>query len=171
MTALDRLIPAPAMVEIDHVELAAQPAQVWERVRRIDLAGSPLIRALFAARTLPSRLHGQHAELRLRLDDFVSSPEHPGFQILVDDPREIAIGAIGKVWHLDIPFVHVTNADAFAAFTEPDFVKVAWAIRVLREGEESTRVEVELRVEATDEETLGKFRRYFRVIGPGSRFI
>jgi len=52
MTALDRLIPAPAMVEIDHVVLAAQPAQVWERIRHADLAESPLIRALFAIRTL-----------------------------------------------------------------------------------------------------------------------
>jgi hypothetical protein len=173
MTALDRLIPAPAMVEIDHVVLAAQPAQVWERVRHADLASSPLIRALFAIRTLPSRWHGQRAEQpHFRLDDMVSSPERPAFQILVDDPpREIAAGAIGKVWHLDIPFVHVQNAEAFAAFAEPDFVKVAWAIRVLPEGEESTRVEVELRVEATDEDALVKFRRYFRVIGPGSRFI
>jgi hypothetical protein len=172
MTALDRLIPAPAMVEIDHVDLAAAPSRVWEAVRHLDLAGSPFIRALFAVRTLPGRLTGRPAELRLRLDDLVSSPEQPGFQILVDDPpREVAVGAIGKVWHLDIPFVHVNSADAFAAFAEPDFVKVAWAIRVLPEGEESARVECELRVEATDQEALKKFRRYFRVIGPASRFI
>ncbi len=59
MTALDRLIPAPAMVEIDHVVVAAQPAEVWKRVRHADLASSPLIRALFAIRTLPSRWHVQ----------------------------------------------------------------------------------------------------------------
>jgi hypothetical protein len=174
MTALDQLVPTPDMVEIDHVELAAQPAEVWERVRHVDLAGSPLIRSLFAVRTLPSRLHGhgQPAAQHLRLDDFVSSPDHPGFQILVDDPpRAIAVGAIGKVWHLDIPFVHVENADAFAAFAERDFVKVAWSVRVLHESEQITCVEVELRVGATDQEALEKFRRYFRVIGPASRFI
>jgi hypothetical protein len=172
MTALDRLIPTPAMVEIDHVEIAASPARVWEAVRHLDLASSPLVRALFTVRTLPSRWHGERAEMRLRLDDLVSSPEHPGFQVLAEDPsREIAVGAIGKVWHLDIPFVHVNDAASFAAFAEPDYAKVAWAIRVLPEGEESTRVEFELRVDATDAEALTKFRRYFRVIGPASRFM
>jgi hypothetical protein len=103
MTALDRLIPTPAMVEIDQVEVAAPLAPVWDAVRHLDLAGSPLVRALFAVRTLPSRWHGQREPLRLRLDDLVSSPEHPGFQVFADDPpREIAVAAIGKVWHLDI---------------------------------------------------------------------
>jgi hypothetical protein len=51
---------------------------------------------------LPSRLHGEReqSDLRLRLDDLVSSPDHPGFQILIEDPpREVSVGAIGKVWH------------------------------------------------------------------------
>jgi hypothetical protein len=130
------------------------------------------VRALFVVRTWPSRWHGQHAELRLRLDDLVSTPDHPGFQILAEDPpHEIAVGAIGKVWHLDIPFVHVADAEAFAAFAEPDYAKVAWAIRVLPEGEESARVELELRVDTTDGDALTKFRRYFLVIGPASRFL
>ncbi len=172
MTALDRLIPMPAMVEIDDVDLAAPAVRVWDAVRRLDLAGSPIVRALFAVRTIPSRLTTHAEPLRLRLDDLVSSPERPGFQILADNPPyEIAVGAIGKVWHLDIPFVHVDDAAAFAAFAEPDYAKVAWAIRVRREGEDSSRVEFELRVEATDQDALKKFRRYFRVIGPGSRFI
>ncbi len=172
MTALDRLVPMPAMVEIDYANLAATPDRVWDAVRHLDLAGSPIVRALFAVRTVPSRLTGHREPLRLRLDDLVSSPERPGFQILVDDPpHEIAVGAIGKVWHLDIPFVHIDDAAAFDAFAEADYVKVAWAIRVLREGENCSRVEFELRVEATDDQALKKFRRYFRVIGPASRFI
>jgi hypothetical protein len=172
MTALDRLMPTPALAEIDHVDVAAPAARVWDAVRHLDLAGSALVRALFALRTLPGRLHGERAALRLRLDDLVSSPDHPGFQILVDDPpREIVVGAIGKVWQLDIPFVHVNDAIAFAAFNEPDFAKVAWAIRVIPEAEESTRVELELCVDTTDQDALKKFRRYFRVIGPASRFM
>jgi hypothetical protein len=171
-SALDRLIPAPAMAEADHVLLAAEPARVWQTVRHLDLASSPLVRALFAVRTLPNRLTGQLSELRVSLDDLVSSAAQPGFQILVDDPpREVAVGAIGKVWHLRIPFVHVADADAFAAFIEPDFVKVAWVIRVSPHGERDTRLDFELRVAATDPAAWRKFRRYFRLIGPGSHFI
>ncbi|HEX7185645.1 MAG TPA: hypothetical protein VF756_27720, partial [Thermoanaerobaculia bacterium] len=108
----------------------------------------------------------------LCMADLVSSPEHPGFQILVDEPpHEVAVGAIGKVWHLEIPFVHLANAEAFSAFTEAGFVKVAWAIRLSPLGESDTRVTLELRVDATDDRSWKKFRRYFRIIGPGSHFI
>ncbi len=65
------------------------------------------------------------------------------------------MGAIGKVWRLDIPFAHVPDAAGYAAFAAPDFVEVAWA----------------LRVDATDDEAWDKFRRYLRVIGPASHLV
>jgi hypothetical protein len=173
MRALDQLISLPRLLELDHVDLAAPPERVWDLVRHGDLARSPLVRALFKLRTLPDRIAGRKAEPgRILLDDLVSSPEQPGFQILIDDPpREVAVGAIGKVWHLDIPFVHVGNAQAYARFEQPDFVKVAWAVRVMPRGEQDCRVELEVRVEATDEGAWQAFRRYFLLIGPFSRFI
>jgi hypothetical protein len=67
--------------------------------------------------------------------------------------------------------VHVADAAAFAAFSQPGYVKVAWALRVVAEGEQTSRVEFELRVAATDEDAWKKFTRYFRLIGPGSHFI
>lgn len=171
-SGLHRLIPNPRMLDVDHVVLQASPERVWQKVRHLDLASSRLVRALFAIRTLPSRLAGETLDPRVRLDDLASSSEHPGFQILIDDPpREVAAGAIGKVWHLRIPFVHVDGAEAFAAFAEPDFVKVAWAIRVIPASSTRTHVEFELRVDATTDEAWRKFRRYYRVIGPGSHFI
>jgi len=173
MNALDRLIPLPRILETDHVDLAAPPGRVWELVRHGNLGRSPLIRALFAVRALPGRITGRDTEpTRLRLDDLTSSSERPGFQILDDDgPREVAVGAIGQVWHLEIPFRHVADAAAFAAFSDPGWVKVAWAIRVVPRGQRDTRVELEVRVDATDDESWRKFRRYFLLIGPGSHFI
>jgi len=81
------------------------------------------------------------------------------------------VGAIGKVWKPEIPFVHVDGADAFAAFDEPGYVRVAWGMRVERFRRDVTRIELELRVDATDEDAWRKFRAYFLAIGPGSRFI
>lgn len=72
---------------------------------------------------------------------------------------------------LDIPFVHVGDDGAFAAFSQPGYIKVAWALRVLPRGARKSHVEFEVRVAATDEASWRKFRRYFRVIGPFSRFI
>ena len=169
---LERLIPAPRLLEIDYVDLAAPPERVWELVRHGDLARSPLVRALFELRALPELLTGEHRPTALSIDDFSSSPARPGFSLLLDEPpRAFAVGAIGKVWHGSIPFVHVHDAAAFLDFSEPDFVKVAWSVRVLPRGERDCRVQVEVRVDATDEQAWRKFDRYFRLIGPGSHFI
>jgi hypothetical protein len=172
MTALDRILPAPHLLEVDAIDLAIPLARAWEEVRHGDLGRSKLIQALFALRTLPSRLRGQQEEpLSLRIDDLTSSPERPGFQILADDaPREVVVGAIGKVWKPDIPFVHVADADAFASFSEPGFIKVAWAIQLSPTGSD-THLTIEVRVDATDEDSWHRFRAYFRLIGPASRFI
>jgi hypothetical protein len=114
----------------------------------------------------------RRASATLQIDSLRSSPERPGFQVLAEQPpMEVAVGAIGKVWKLDIPFVHVADETAFATFSEPGFIKVAWAIRVLPRGPERSHVELEVRVAATDTSSWRKFRRYFRVIGPFSRYI
>jgi hypothetical protein len=169
---LDALIPAPRLIEVDHVDLAAPPQQVWTRVRHGDLGSSRLVRALFAVRTLPERLAGKQTATSVLIDDLRSTPEKPGFSLLLDEPpKSFAVGAIGKVWHADIPFVHVKDAADFAAFSKRDFVKVAWSIRVLPLGAQDTRLELEVRVDATDDDAWQKFERYFRLIGPGSHFI
>ena len=173
MNALDRVIPTPALVEVDSIDLAIPYTRAWQLLRHGDLGASPIVHALFAIRTFPDRLaHKAAGDLTLRIDDLRSSTAHPGFQVLVDEPEhEVVVGAIGKVWHLEIPFVHAVDAQRFSAFAEPGFVKVAWAIRVSPLGEYASRVELEVRVDATDPDAWSKFRRYFTLIGPASRFI
>lgn len=168
---LDQLIPTPRLLEFDQAEVSAPPEELWERLRHGDLARPPLVRALFALRTLPDRIRRRPASPKLSVDDLVSTVERPGFQLLVEEPpREFTVGAIGKVWQPQITFVHVDGAAAFAAFEEPGFVKVAWSVRLKPRGE-LCRVELELRVDTTDAASYAKFRRYFRLVGPASRFI
>ena len=169
---LDQLIATPRLLEVDRADLAASPERVWQLLRHGELASSPLLRALFEIRTLPERLRGNEVNTTLRVDDLRSSEAQPGFQVLAENPgHEFAVGAIGKVWQGKIPFVHVRGASEFAEFSQEGFVKVAWAVRVLPLGERDCRVEVEVRVDATDEESWRKFRHYFIVIGPASHFI
>ena len=176
-TLLDRLIPHPRLLEIDRVDLAAPPEATWDRVRHGSFASSRLAKALFAIRTLPDRVLGvreggtTQREITLRVDDLVSSARRPGFQVLLETPNhEVAVGAIGKVWMSRIPFLHVLDANEYAAFDGTGYVKVAWSFRVApyRGG---SHLEMEVRVDATDEESWRRFRRYFRVIGPASRFL
>jgi hypothetical protein len=169
---LDQLVPTPRLLELDQADVAATPEHVWELLRHGDLGRSPLIRALFGVRTLPDRLRGEHPDTAVCIDALRSSADRPGFQVLLEDPpRAFAVGAIGKVWEPKIPFVHVASASAFAAFREPGFAKVAWSLRVTPLGDRDSRVEFELRVDATDDDSWRRFQRYFRVIGPASHFI
>lgn len=173
MTALDRVIPVPSLVQIDAVDLAISPERAWQIVRRGDLGDSALVRALLGVRTLQDRMAGRAVgPLAVRIDDATSSADDPGFQVLVDDGRSVVVvGAIGKVWHLAIPFVHVPDAEAFLAFGRPGFVKVAFAIDVSPRGEGESRVTIELRVEATDIEAWAKFRRYFALVDPAAQLL
>jgi hypothetical protein len=169
---LDGLIPAPRLLERDHIEVAATIQEVWDAVRHGNLAQAPLIRALFWLRSLPERVHGHTRPTTLRIDDLKSTPEEPGFAVLSEAvPQEFAVGAIGKVWQPEIPFVHVADAAAFAAFREGGFVKVAWSVHILPFADRCSRVELEVRVDATDDASWSKFETYFRLIGPGSHFI
>lgn len=142
-SALDRVLADARLVEVQSVELALPVEAAWEAARHLDLSRSRLVSALFTARTLPARLLGRDegtpADLTLRIDELISTPEEPGFQVLVDDPpSEVVVGAIGQVWQLDIPFVHVPDAAAFAAYDEPEQVKVAWALQCDALDDEST---------------------------------
>lgn len=170
---LDDLIPTPRKVETNSIDLAALPTTVWDHVRHGELGDSPFVRALFALRTLPSRLAGASLEpVGFRIDSLRSTPERPGFQLLGETPpHELTVGAIGKVWQLDIPFVHVDGPDAYARFAEPGWVKVAWTIRLEPRGEVGTHLVFDLRVDATDDASWALFTRYWQLIGPGSHFI
>lgn len=171
-TLLDRVIPAPRLLEVDHVDLAVPPHHVWTLLRHDDLARSPLVQAFFELRAIPERFSGKHQPTSLRIDDLRSSPDKPGFSLLLeDDGHEFVVGAIGKVWHPVIEFQHVADGAAFLEFSEPDQVKVAWALRVSPLGDHDCRVEVEVRVDATDDAAWRKFQRYWRLIGPGSHLI
>jgi len=170
MNALDHLIREPHLTEIDSALVRGSPARVWENVRHGALTQAWPVRALFALRSAFMR---DDSSGTVCVDDMQSSEAAPGFQLLIDDPpRQFVVAAIGKVWQLRIPFVHVADVDAYAAFADPGYAKVAWAIRITPVEDRNTcRVEVELRVHATDEPAWRRFKRYFRVIAPFSRFI
>ena len=87
MTALDRLIPAPALMEIDHVEIAATPARVWDAVRHLDLAGlghSRLARRRRERHVLLGRLVRQLGGFRHSGTRLTPDADGEGFGRIVD---------------------------------------------------------------------------------------
>lgn len=157
-------LPNPRRVEIEHIDIGAPKDRVWEAFYTMDLAASPLVRALFVLRTL-----GDKDPLVLRVRDIGRTGK--GFMVLADEPGVVfAAGAIGRFWERHIPFADVPP-ERFAAFDEPGYGKVAWEVRLVPMSEHITRVVVEVRIDATDDAAWAHVRRYFRVIGPFSRFI
>ena len=71
-----RLIPRPQLTEIDRVDVAASAVDVWELLRRGELAHSRPIRALFRLRTVTSR--AGRASPTIRIDSLRSTPSSRG---------------------------------------------------------------------------------------------
>jgi hypothetical protein len=175
-SALHALLPRPRLRELDHVAVATSAERTWEVVRGSDLYDVRMVRALFAARTLPERvgdwLRGSPfaaAPRSAHLDEIVS--DRSGFHCLADVPgREFVAGAIGKFWQPTIPFVP-TSAATFRDFHEPGFGKVAWALQVHPRAGGGSWITFDLRVDATDDEAWRSFLPYWTLIGRFSRLI
>jgi hypothetical protein len=169
-TTLERLIPLARRRVARQVELGASAARLWELVRHADLARTPLLRAFLGVWS-PARA-ASSKQSRLRVDDFRSTPERPGFQILADEPScEFSVGAIARLRRLRLAFVHVDGAADFIDFAEPGYVKLAWSVRVTQRRAGCSRLSFELRIGATDASAWRAARWYFTAIGPGIDWV
>jgi hypothetical protein len=172
MRLIQHFLPRPRHTEIHRIAVKASPTEAWAVARHFDGATIPWVRFLFDLRTLPDRLRGMDVPLAkdsgLGVDE-IASHGH-GFMLLDEKPgEEVVVGAIGRFWHLNIPFTDVPPKD-FAAFNEPGWGKVAWCIRV-EPRDAGSWVTLELRVTATDDASWDKQTTYFRLIGPFSHLI
>lgn len=138
---LDPLLPSPRLRELDREVLALPPSSAWALVRHADLV------------------------------------DRAGFTVLAEEPwREVVLGAVARVWDDDcedledgeVPTIPISDPRAFAAFDAPGWVKIASAVRVSPHGTGHSEVEVELRIDATDDDSLERFRE-LHGFGPGAR--
>ena len=85
-----------------------------------------------------------------------------GWGVLAKRPsRELVMGAVTQPWQADVKFTAVAP-DRFAAFAEPDLVKIVWTLEAEPLGPTLTRFRTETRAVATDGAAQEKFLRYWR---------
>ena len=89
--------------------------------------------------------------------------------MLTERPDELVLGAIGRFWKAEGEILRV-GSDEFVTFAEPGFAKAVMNFHV-RAVPGGTVMTTETRVRATDDEARRKFRRYWRVVMPGSALI
>jgi hypothetical protein len=170
MRLIQKYLPNPRHTEVHRIFVKAKPNEAWETMRHLDMGKIPWVRLLFSIRTFPDRLKGisKEADKKIGIDQIAENGK--GFFIAEEIPgQEIVIAAIGKFWHLNIPFVDVTSGE-FKDFSIAGYGKLCWSILVEPYSEGSV-ITLELRTTATDEISWKKLNRYYNFIGIGSQLI
>jgi hypothetical protein len=161
---LDRFMPAYDVVDRHHVEIAAPAELALAIPGNMDLFDVPVVRAVFKGRQLI---------LRAALDDrprprgLLAEVRSLGWVVLAETPgHEIVLGAVTRPWEANVTFRSVPP-EAFAAFNEPDYVKIVWTLRADEVGDAASIFRTETRAAATDRSARAKFRRYWACLSPG----
>jgi hypothetical protein len=157
---LNALIPSADFAEFHSRTVPTPPSLVDGAIRLVTLREMPLVKMLFALRSVPDRLAGRRGlptSDRLPLLDQMLGA---GFMLLADAPsQEIVIETIARVNGRQNRNERLPNADDFAGFDQPGFVKIAMNFRLVDLGP-STRLETATRVAATDAAGRRAFTAY-----------
>lgn len=165
---LDRFMPTYDVAERHEIVVAAPAAVTMAAARDMDIHRSPLVRFIFAIRTLPARLRGAPPRAPASL---LSETLALGWRVLADQPdRVVVVGAVTQPWHADVRFRGLAP-DAFVAFAESGYAKIAWTLEALPLGPSTSRFRTETRVSTTDARSRRLFGRYWAVFSPGIRLI
>ena len=161
---LYRFMPMYDVVERHHVRVAAPADVTLAAARDMDLQRSLLARAIFRGREL---LLGATPDTRPRPRGLMAEVLSLGWGVLADVPgREIVVGAVTKPWEPNVTF-RALPPDQFAAFREPDYVKIIWTLRADPVGPTESIFRTETRAVATDSRARARFRKYWCFLSPG----
>ncbi|HZR99761.1 MAG TPA: hypothetical protein VFE37_13695 [Chloroflexota bacterium] len=166
---LDQFMPAYEVRERHETRVAAPADLTFATARQLDLQRSPVVRAIFAIRTLPSLLRGEREAERPRA--FLAETLSLGWGLLAEVPgREIVMGAVTQPWEPIVAF-RALPPDEFAGFDEPGYAKIVWIIAAEPAGPDESLFRTETRVRTTDPESRERFRRYWATFSPGILLI
>ena len=164
---LDAVLPRWDVADRHAILVDAAADRTYDAIRRVDLAAAPIARVLFALRNPLVLIRRRGVPARLTLDDIARA----GFVVLGEDPgKEIVLGVVGRFWALSGGRLRVAAAD-FATHAAPDTAKAAMSFRVEPAGPDRCRVITETRVLCADDRARRSFRRYWRLVRPGSALI
>ena len=165
---LDPFIPRPDARERQETTVRAPPGLVLATARDFDLQSVPLVRAIFRLREVAMRARPPAGR---RAQGMIAELLGLGWEQLAEEPgRFFVAGAACQPWRADVVFEPIP-AQRFAAYAEPDRMKIAWTLEAEPLGPALTRFATETRVVATDDQAREKFRRYWRGVRIGVRAI
>lgn len=173
MDLLDVHLASYDVAVTEHVAIDAEPAVVFEAAKNFDFmtTRSPVVAALMAARSIPSRLLGRQVVSPRSLMLATESGSLPGWLVLGEVPgREVAFGAVGTFWRADIAW-HDLAGQSFAAFAEPGWGKIACHLLVRPNGAGRSILSYECRTATTDPISRARMARYWWLIRPFVSYV
>jgi hypothetical protein len=161
---LDAFIPKYEVAERHHVAVGAPAAITFGALMDMDLEQSLLIRTIFKGREM---LLGAEPDKKDRPRGLVAATKKLGWVVLADVPgREIVMGAVTRPWEPNVVFRGIAP-EHFAAFNEPDYVKIVWTLRADAVSQYSSIARTETRAMATGAPARRKFRWYWARFSAG----
>ena len=161
---LDRFMPTFDVREHHEATVRAPAAATYASARELDFRRSPLVSGIFRARQL---LMGGRIAPASTGGSFLDEVQALGWRVLAEEPgRELVMGAVTQPWLADVVFRGVPPED-FAAFEEPNYVKIAWTVAVTPRDDGRSVFRTETRAVATDPAARARFRRYWTLVSPG----
>ena len=157
---IDRHMPCYDVRARYAVTVDASAGKAYDAVRSLNLASSPIIRALFRLRGLPT---GRFDRSRLKQLGFVELGEHIG--------SEYVMGLIGRFWTPGGDVQRMADAEAFDRFADRRFAKAVWNFTVRAAHDGRSEVATETRVACLSPPARRRFRIYWTLLGPFSGWI
>jgi hypothetical protein len=161
---LDRFMPVYDVVERHHIHVAAPADVTFAAAGEQDLMALPIVRTIFRAREI---LLGAEPDSTTRPGGLLPLMKSIGWGVLAEVPgREVVMGGVTQPWKANVVFRSLPP-DEFAAFNEPDQVKIVWTLRADAIGANASIFRTETRAAATDANARSEFRRYWSFLSPG----
>jgi hypothetical protein len=124
----------------------------------------PVVRAIFKTREV---VLGSEPDTAVHPRGLLALTKSIGWGVVAEVPgREVVMGAVTQPWYANVVF-RPLSPDKFAAFNEPDYVKIVWTLRADAIGTNASIFRTETRAVATDVAARAKFRRYWSFLSPG----
>jgi hypothetical protein len=164
---LDDYLPDYDVHEVHRISSSAEPAALIAAARAVTPREVPLMVGMMAIRSLPAVLRGRR-DLSVTgsiLVNFIRA----GFVVLEDAPEHLVVGGVGRFWQASGGLRRIEAHD-FRDFAEPGWAKAAFTFHAERRNGRSV-LTTETRILGTDARAKHNFRRYWRVIYPGSAAI
>ena len=163
-TLMDRFMPVYEVAERHRTRVSASAETTFEAGATLDLRQSRIIRAIFDIRAI---ILGADRERNRQPWPLLTWAKEMGWGVLAEvRGREVVFGAVTKPWEANVVF-RALPRDAFLAFREPDYVKIAWTLRADPVSASESIARTETRVVTTDAGARAKFRRYWACFSPG----